>query len=191
MTLKLTLKWAWRTIKKLKKAVWGDSVYLEEIIYDIQLENDKFECKVKLNREDVVGWSKSVAGFANASGGNYYIGVEDKTKIADFLGISDSIAVTPSIIMKLLHNTFPVIDDIPQLRSYFFHPSDFWLVHHSLPNNLYYKSFHSFSCYTYYDLKWLLLRFVMIKNIWYITIKNEAEYIQSFCSNGQSLLHAV
>ena len=54
-------------------------MYLEEIIEDVQLENDKFECKSMLNREDVVGWLKSIAGFANASGGDFYIGVEDKT----------------------------------------------------------------------------------------------------------------
>ena len=54
-------------------------MYLEEIIEDIQLESDKCECKAKLNRDDVVGWLKTIAGFANASGGDFYIGVEDKT----------------------------------------------------------------------------------------------------------------
>lgn len=54
-------------------------MYLEEIIEDIQLENDKFECKSRLNREDIVGWLKTIAGFANACGGDFYIGVEDKT----------------------------------------------------------------------------------------------------------------
>lgn len=54
-------------------------MYLEEIIEDIQLESDKFESKAVLNRGDVVGWLKSIAGFANASGGEFYIGVEDKT----------------------------------------------------------------------------------------------------------------
>ena len=54
-------------------------MYLEELIEDIQLESDKLECKAKLNRDDVVGWLKTVAGFANASGGDFYIGVEDKT----------------------------------------------------------------------------------------------------------------
>ena len=54
-------------------------MYLEELIDDIQLENDKFECKSKLNRDDVVGWMKTIAGFANAQGGEFYIGVEDKT----------------------------------------------------------------------------------------------------------------
>lgn len=54
-------------------------MYLEEIIEDIQLESDRFECKSKLNRDDVVGWLKTIAGFANAYGGDFYIGVEDKT----------------------------------------------------------------------------------------------------------------
>lgn len=54
-------------------------MYLEEIIDDIQMESDKFECKSILNRDDVIGWLKSIAGFANASGGDFYIGVEDKT----------------------------------------------------------------------------------------------------------------
>lgn len=54
-------------------------MYLEEIIEDIQLESDKFECKSRLNREDIVGWLKTIAGFANACGGDFYIGVEDKT----------------------------------------------------------------------------------------------------------------
>ena len=54
-------------------------MYLEEIMEDVQLESDKFECKALLNREDVLGWLKSIAGFANASGGDFYIGVEDRT----------------------------------------------------------------------------------------------------------------
>lgn len=54
-------------------------MYLEEIIENVRLESDKFECKAKLNRDDVVGWLKTVAGFANAFGGDFYIGVEDKT----------------------------------------------------------------------------------------------------------------
>jgi hypothetical protein len=54
-------------------------MYLYEIIGDVKLESDKFESKAILNREDVIGWLKSIAGFANASGGDFYIGVEDKT----------------------------------------------------------------------------------------------------------------
>ena len=54
-------------------------MYLEELIPGVCLESDKLECKSKLNREDVVGWLKSIAGFANAAGGAFYIGVEDKS----------------------------------------------------------------------------------------------------------------
>ena len=54
-------------------------MYLEEIMKDVRLENDKFEAKAILDREDIVGWLKTIAGFANASGGEFYIGVEDKT----------------------------------------------------------------------------------------------------------------
>lgn len=52
---------------------------LEEITEIDMLENDKIECKRVLNREDPVNWLKTVAGFANASGGKLFIGVEDKT----------------------------------------------------------------------------------------------------------------
>ena len=54
-------------------------MYLEEIIGNVIIENDKFECKAFLNKEDVVSWLKTIAGFANSSGGYFYIGVEDKT----------------------------------------------------------------------------------------------------------------
>ncbi|MBQ9277260.1 MAG: putative DNA binding domain-containing protein [Lachnospiraceae bacterium] len=54
-------------------------MYLEEIIGEIQLESEICECKSILNRDDVIGWLKTIAGFANAIGGDFYIGIEDKT----------------------------------------------------------------------------------------------------------------
>ena len=72
-------------------------MYLEEIVEGIQLENDKFECKSILNREDVVGWLKSVAGFANASGGDFYIGVEDKTN--KLIGLTEKVQIMSAIIL--------------------------------------------------------------------------------------------
>lgn len=54
-------------------------MYLEEIANGMSIENDTFECKRTLNREDILSWIKTVAGFANAKGGDLYIGVEDKT----------------------------------------------------------------------------------------------------------------
>ena len=54
-------------------------MFIEELIDDVQLESYRTEYKGKLNREDVVGWLKTVAGFANGDGGDMYIGVEDRT----------------------------------------------------------------------------------------------------------------
>lgn len=55
------------------------AMYLEELADNIHLENEKYEAKALLNRGDIVSWLKSIAGFANASGGEFFIGVEDKT----------------------------------------------------------------------------------------------------------------
>lgn len=52
---------------------------LEEIVEASVFEGRDFECKARLNRGDVEGWLKTIAGFANANGGDFYIGVEDKT----------------------------------------------------------------------------------------------------------------
>ncbi len=54
-------------------------MYLDELTENVHLENDTFEAKAMLNREDIIGWLKSIAGFANATGGDFFIGVEDKT----------------------------------------------------------------------------------------------------------------
>nr|WP_297936129.1 ATP-binding protein [uncultured Blautia sp.] len=82
-------------------------MYLEEIAENVQLENDKFECKSVLNREDVVGWLKSIAGFANATGGDFYIGVEDKTNKLIGLIIPEQFADDyVQIIESLVKNGF-------------------------------------------------------------------------------------
>ena len=54
-------------------------MYLEEVIDRADLEGSELECKARLNREDIEGWLKTVAGFANAEGGTLFVGVEDKT----------------------------------------------------------------------------------------------------------------
>lgn len=54
-------------------------MFLEEITGDVRLEDKQFECKARLNRDDVIGWLKTVAGFANAFGGDIFLGVEDGT----------------------------------------------------------------------------------------------------------------
>lgn len=52
---------------------------LEEIEKPGELESSTIEYKERLNHDEPVGWLKTIAGFANADGGDFYIGVEDKT----------------------------------------------------------------------------------------------------------------
>ena len=52
---------------------------LEEITGVDIIENKEVECKARLDRNNIQGWLKTVAGFANADGGYLYLGVEDKT----------------------------------------------------------------------------------------------------------------
>lgn len=54
-------------------------MYLEEIVEGIHIESSNCEMKSRLNRENIEGWLKTIAGFANAEGGEFFIGVEDKT----------------------------------------------------------------------------------------------------------------
>lgn len=54
-------------------------MYLEQLVEISTLENINMECKARLNRNDVAGWIKTIAGFSNAEGGSFFIGVEDKT----------------------------------------------------------------------------------------------------------------
>ena len=51
---------------------------LEKLLGKIVIENSTTEYKGRLDRENTIGWLKTVAGFANASGGTMYLGVEDK-----------------------------------------------------------------------------------------------------------------
>lgn len=54
-------------------------MYLEQLVAISAIEDMNMECKARLNRNDVVGWLKTIAGFSNAEGGSFFIGVEDKT----------------------------------------------------------------------------------------------------------------
>ena len=54
-------------------------MYLEEIIGKQVFEDLTHEFKARLDRTDIVGWLKTIAGFANNIGGELFIGVEDKT----------------------------------------------------------------------------------------------------------------
>lgn len=52
---------------------------LDETFTDFNIEDKTFECKARLDREKILGWLKTVDGFANNKGGILFLGVEDKT----------------------------------------------------------------------------------------------------------------
>ncbi len=52
---------------------------LNEMFKEFNIEDGKFESKARLDRENVLGWLKTIAGFANAKGGCFIVGAEDKT----------------------------------------------------------------------------------------------------------------
>lgn len=54
-------------------------MFLEEITNIGRFDTDKLECERVLNREDINSWLKTIAGFANASGGDFFLGVEDQS----------------------------------------------------------------------------------------------------------------
>ncbi|MDD5973042.1 ATP-binding protein [Bullifex sp.] len=52
---------------------------LKDLIGKQIFEDVTHENKARLDREDIVGWLKTIAGFANNQGGELFIGVEDKS----------------------------------------------------------------------------------------------------------------
>ena len=57
---------------------------LNDLYKDIIAENEQIECKARLDGTNILGWLKTVDGFANAKGGLLFLGVEDK--IGELLG---------------------------------------------------------------------------------------------------------
>lgn len=54
-------------------------MYLEHLVETSLIEDMNLECKARLDRNNILGWIKTIAGFANAEGGTFFIGVEDKS----------------------------------------------------------------------------------------------------------------
>jgi ATP-dependent DNA helicase RecG len=54
-------------------------MYLKDIFNNYITEDMQYECKARLNKDDVIGWLKTIDGFANSKGGVLFIGVEDKS----------------------------------------------------------------------------------------------------------------
>jgi len=87
-----------------------------DIEKNIVLENKQNEFKSRLSRENTISWLKTICGFANNSGGYFYLGVEDKTgkligfdyedldkeKIFLFNTVEQHFDITPSINTSIL-----------------------------------------------------------------------------------------
>lgn len=52
---------------------------LQGVFSQYDVKNNKFEYKWRLDKENVLGWLKTIDGFANGTGGIIFLGVEDKT----------------------------------------------------------------------------------------------------------------
>ena len=48
---------------------------LNDIYKDFEIENDSFECKARLDKENILGWLKTIDAFSNTKGGILFIGV--------------------------------------------------------------------------------------------------------------------
>lgn len=60
---------------------------LKDIVPNFISEDRQFECKGRLDRDDILGWLKTIDGFANAKGGILYLGVKDKSY--DLIGFEE------------------------------------------------------------------------------------------------------
>lgn len=54
-------------------------MYLKDIFPNYITEDSQYECKSRLDRDNIIGWLKTIDGFANSKGGILFVGVEDKT----------------------------------------------------------------------------------------------------------------
>ncbi len=52
---------------------------LSDLIPEFICEDEKNECKARLDRTNLLGWLKTIDGFANNEGGTFYLGVQDKS----------------------------------------------------------------------------------------------------------------
>ncbi|MDY2913020.1 MAG: ATP-binding protein [Candidatus Enteromonas sp.] len=84
---------------------------LYEIDQEFSVEDTQYECKARLNRNDYLGWAKTVAGFANRHGGVLFVGVEDKTN--RLIGFPlDEIDDEKQYFYRVLREHFSVLPEI-------------------------------------------------------------------------------
>lgn len=91
-------------------------MYLQDVYQNYNVEDENNECKAKLDRDNSLGWLKTVCGFANNKGGSFFLGVEDKTnkligydssavdseKLYIFKEIKEHFDAAPSLNIELL-----------------------------------------------------------------------------------------
>lgn len=62
---------------------------LQDVFSQYDVKNNKFECKWRFDKENVLGWLKTIDGFANGTGGIIFLGVEGKTNKLIWYDASD------------------------------------------------------------------------------------------------------
>lgn len=91
-------------------------MYLEEIVTDIPVNSGLIECRTVLSRNHVVSWLKIIAGFANAGGGDLYIGVEGGTNRIIGLDREKADAEYRFLLDQVKHHLSPM----PEIKLSFF-----------------------------------------------------------------------
>lgn len=81
----------------------------QDVFSQYDVKNNKFECKWRLDKENVLGWLKTIDGFANVTGGIIFLGVEgndasdiDKEKIYFYNQLKEHFDILPSVSIDLI-----------------------------------------------------------------------------------------
>ena len=62
-------------------------MFLRDILPNYTSKNLNYECKLILNDTKTINWLKTINGFANASGGIIFVGIEDSNGLLKGLSI--------------------------------------------------------------------------------------------------------
>lgn len=89
---------------------------INELFKDVILENENYEFKLKLNKENPLKWAKTIIALANSNGGFIFIGVNNNR---DIIGLDlDEIDKTKNLISIVNNrNIFPHVKYKYELRS--------------------------------------------------------------------------
>ena len=80
---------------------------LSDLLINEEIENLSFECKARIDRNNDLGWLKTIDGFANSHGGMMLLGVEDKTN--NLIGYSlEDVDKEKLFIYEKIHEHFSI-----------------------------------------------------------------------------------